>query len=59
LFIPKDSLLAFKGIIISMAADIRSSNTGHIASETAVRNFIDDYYCSSEAGQQRVPPNVF
>ena len=48
-FIPKDSLLVLKGIAVAMADGISSSNTSHIASETAVRTFINDYYCTSEA----------
>jgi serine/threonine protein kinase len=47
--IPKPSLLALKGIAITMADGISSSNTSHIASETAVKTFLDDYYCTSEA----------
>ena len=48
-FIPKDSLLSLKGIAIAMSDGISSSNTSHIASETSVKTFIDDYYCTSEA----------
>ena len=48
-FIPKDSLLSLKGIAIVMSDGISSSNTSHIASETSVKTFIDDYYCTSEA----------
>ncbi|MFT6468633.1 MAG: serine/threonine protein phosphatase PrpC/tRNA A-37 threonylcarbamoyl transferase component Bud32 [Oleispira sp.] len=48
-FIPQDSLLALKGIVVAMADGISSSQTSHIASQTAVRTFIDDYYCTSEA----------
>ena len=45
-FIPQDSLLALKGIVVAMADGISSSQTSHIASQTAVRTFIDDYYLS-------------
>ena len=48
-FIPQDSLLILKGIAVAMADGISSSDTSHIASETAVKTFIDDYYCTSEA----------
>jgi serine/threonine protein kinase len=48
-FIPQDSLLALKGIAVAMADGISTSHTSHIASQTAVRTFIDDYYCTSEA----------
>jgi serine/threonine protein phosphatase PrpC/predicted Ser/Thr protein kinase len=48
-YIPKNSLLSIKGIAIAMADGISSSEFSHIASETAVKTFIDDYYCTSEA----------
>lgn len=48
-FIPQDSLLTLKGIVVAMSDGISSSDTSHIASETAVKTFIDDYYCTSEA----------
>ncbi len=48
-YIPNNSLLALKGIAIAMADGISSSEHSHIASETAVKTFLDDYYCTSEA----------
>jgi serine/threonine protein phosphatase PrpC len=48
-FIPQKSLLALKGIAITMADGISSSDSSHIASEAAVKTFLDDYYCTSEA----------
>jgi serine/threonine protein phosphatase PrpC/predicted Ser/Thr protein kinase len=48
-FVPKNSLLALKGIAIAMADGISSSDTSHVASQTAVKTFLDDYYCTSEA----------
>ena len=47
--IPKKHLLGSKGIAIALADGISSSKVSQIASETAVRNFLDDYYCTSEA----------
>ena len=38
----------FKGITLAMADGISSSQVSHIASESAVRNFLTDYYCTSE-----------
>ena len=48
-FIPKNSLLALKGIAVAMADGISSSDTSHIASGSSVKTFLEDYYCTSEA----------
>ena len=48
-FVPKNSLLALKGIAVAMADGISSSDTSHVASQTSVKTFLDDYYCTSEA----------
>lgn len=48
-FIAKKNVRALKGIAIAMADGISSSTTSHIASETAVKTFLEDYYCTSEA----------
>ena len=48
-FVPNNSLLALKGIAVAMADGISSSDSSHIASETSVKTFLDDYYCTSEA----------
>lgn len=48
-FIPNPPLLTLKGIAIAMADGISSSDNSHIASETAVKSFLEDYYCTSEA----------
>lgn len=37
-----------KGVVLAMADGISSSQVSHIASETAVKNFLEDYYCTSE-----------
>ena len=47
--IPKEPLLSSKGIAISMSDGISSSNVSQIASETAVKGFLEDYYGTSES----------
>ncbi|RTL52119.1 MAG: bifunctional protein-serine/threonine kinase/phosphatase [Bradyrhizobiaceae bacterium] len=47
--IPQEPLLSSKGIAIALADGISSSNVSSIASETAVKDFLTDYYCTSEA----------
>jgi serine/threonine protein phosphatase PrpC len=42
-------LLGSKGIAIALADGISSSEVGHLASESAIKSFLDDYYCTSEA----------
>ncbi|WP_291993072.1 bifunctional protein-serine/threonine kinase/phosphatase [Candidatus Accumulibacter sp. ACC003] len=49
LCIPEEPQLGSKGIAIAIADGISSSDVGHIASESAVKSFLDDYYCTSEA----------
>ena len=41
-------MLQLKGVALAMADGISSSPVSQIASETAVKNFLDDYYCTSE-----------
>ncbi|MGB9115590.1 protein kinase domain-containing protein [Bradyrhizobium sp.] len=47
--IPNEPLLSLKGIAIVMADGISSSSVSHIASESAVKSFLTDYYCTSES----------
>ena len=47
--IPREPLLASKGVAIALADGIGSSEVSQIASEFAVMGFLDDYYCTSEA----------
>jgi serine/threonine protein phosphatase PrpC len=47
--IPEEPLLSLKGIAIVIADGISSSSVSHIASESAVKSFLTDYYCTSEA----------
>lgn len=47
--IPKEPLLSSKGIAIGMADGISSSSLSQLASEAAVKGFLEDYYCTSES----------
>ena len=45
---PEEPLLSLKGIAVVLADGIGSSDVSHIASESAVKSFLADYYCTSE-----------
>lgn len=47
--IPEEPLLSSKGIAIAIADGISSSDVSHIASETAIKGFLHDYYSTSES----------
>lgn len=47
--VPKEPQLSAKGIVLAMADGISSSDVSQEASETAVRGFLDDYYCTSDS----------
>ena len=47
--IPNEPLLSLKGIAVVIADGISSSEVSHIASESAVKSFLTDYYCTSES----------
>src|SRR3954466_13381133 len=47
--IPTEPLLSTKGIAIVLADGISTSNVSHIASESAVKSFLTDYYCTPES----------
>lgn len=47
--IPAEPHLGTKGIVIALADGISSSAVSQVASAAAVRGFLDDYYCTSEA----------
>lgn len=47
--IPENAELAAKGVALVLADGISPSPVSHIASETAVRSFLADYYCTSSA----------
>src|ERR1700735_5106357 len=47
--IPNEPLLSSKGIAIVLADGISSSDVSHVASESAVKSFLTDYYCTPES----------
>src|ERR1700761_4232075 len=49
ILIPDQPLLGLKGIAVVLADGISSSNVSHIASESAVKSFLTDYYCTSDS----------
>lgn len=51
--IPKEPQLSGKGVAIALADGISSSEVSQEASELAVRSFLDDYYCTSDAWSVR------
>ncbi len=48
-YVPLEPQLSAKGIAIALADGISSSDVSHIASESAVKSFLEDYYCTSDA----------
>ncbi|CAI3805799.1 bifunctional protein-serine/threonine kinase/phosphatase [Rheinheimera sp. MM224] len=48
-YVPKEPELSSKGIVLAVADGISTSTVSQIASETAVKSFLDDYYCTSDA----------
>ncbi len=46
--IPEEPLLTLKGIAIALADGISSSDVSAIASESAVKSFLTDYYCTPD-----------
>lgn len=51
--LPRGHQLASKGIVLALADGISSSAVGQVASQTAVRSFLEDYYATSEAWSVR------
>lgn len=49
IFIPDDDLLKTKGIAVAIADGVSASEGGKEASQIAVKQFLDDYFCTSEA----------
>src|ERR1700704_1538521 len=47
--IPQEPLLSLKGAAIVLTDGISSSSVSRIASESAVKGFLSDYYCTSES----------
>lgn len=52
-YLPGEPQLSMKGVAFAMADGISSSDISHVASETAVKSFLDDYFCTSEAWSVR------
>lgn len=49
LIIPEPPLLRAKGVAVALADGIGSSDVSQIAAESAVKGFLTDYYCTSDA----------
>jgi serine/threonine protein phosphatase PrpC len=47
--IPGQPALSLKGIAIALADGISSSSVSRIASESAIKSFLSDYYCTSDS----------
>ena len=46
---PTEPLLSLKGIAVVLADGISTSDVSPVASESAVKSFLTDYYCTSES----------
>ncbi|HEY9042796.1 MAG TPA: protein kinase [Rheinheimera sp.] len=51
--VPAEPLLSNKGAVLALADGVSSSSVSQLASETAVKSFLADYYCTSEAWSVR------
>ncbi|MEO9527463.1 MULTISPECIES: bifunctional protein-serine/threonine kinase/phosphatase [Alphaproteobacteria] len=49
LLVPAGQALVHKGIAVAIADGISSSPLARVAAETAVKSFLTDYYCTSDA----------
>ncbi len=47
--VPGEPQLTHKGIAVALADGISSSAVSQVAAESAVKSFLDDYYCTSDA----------
>jgi serine/threonine protein phosphatase PrpC len=47
--IPNEPLLSLKGIAVVLADGISTSDVSGVASESAVKSFLTDYYCTSDS----------
>ncbi len=47
--IPEEPQLSAKGVAVALADGISSSSVSQVASQSAVRVFLEDYYCTSPA----------
>ncbi|NIC06145.1 bifunctional protein-serine/threonine kinase/phosphatase [Billgrantia bachuensis] len=48
-YVPREPQLSSKGVVVALADGISSSDVSQVASESAVRSFIEDYYCTAES----------
>ena len=47
--IPEEPTLSLKGIAVALADGISSSRVSRVASESAVKGFLTDYYCTADS----------
>ncbi|MGE0114646.1 MAG: protein kinase [Steroidobacteraceae bacterium] len=47
--IPGEPQLSSKGVVIALADGISSSDVSQVASQSAIKGFLEDYYCTSDA----------
>ena len=47
--VPEQPTLGMKGVAIAIADGISSSNVSQVASESAIKSFMMDYYCTSDS----------
>lgn len=47
--IPAQPLLSAKGVAVALADGISTSRVSRMAAETAVKSFLEDYFCTSES----------
>lgn len=47
--IPELPVFETKGVVVALADGISSSEVSQVASETAIKGFIEDYYCTSDS----------
>ncbi|MGR4069239.1 protein kinase domain-containing protein [Billgrantia sp. C5P2] len=48
-YVPREPQLSSKGIVVALADGISSSEVSRVASEAAVKGFIEDYYSTAES----------
>ncbi len=48
-FVPEEPQLSSKGIAVALADGISSSDVSQVASETAIKGFLQDYFCTSDS----------
>ncbi|MDX3773258.1 protein kinase [Chromatiaceae bacterium AAb-1] len=51
--VPPEPELTIKGAAFAVADGISSSSVSHVASETAVTSFLEDYFCTSDSASVR------